>query len=145
MWAILHQRWWHGKLQRNPKLLATAVISLLIDLIFSAQQASNFFFSFCKISVKSIMQWVQTFSSLVQKSITFTLHGLSNNSKNQQRCQVGFFHKAILLMKILIFFIYQWIYKSFSTLTFLSKFIFSYLLQGVNKKLNPLLHKLTHF
>ena len=60
----------------------------------------TFFFSFCKISVKSIMQWVQTFSSLVQKSITFTLHGLSNNSKNQQRCQVGLFHEALLFMKI---------------------------------------------
>ena len=43
MWSVLQQRWWHGKLQRNPKVLATAVISLQIDLIFCAPTGINFF------------------------------------------------------------------------------------------------------
>ena len=27
MWPVLQQRWWHGKLQRNPKVLATGYIT----------------------------------------------------------------------------------------------------------------------
>ena len=78
MWPVLQQRWWHGKLQRNPKVLATAVISLQIDLIFCAPTGINFFpldiIFLCKIDNIH-------FFCLVQKSVTVCFQSILLVSK----------------------------------------------------------------
>ena len=78
MWSVLQQRWWHGKLQRNPKVLATAVISLQIDLIFCAPTGINFFpldiYFFAKLII-------YIFFCLVQKSVTVCFQSILLVSK----------------------------------------------------------------